>query len=146
MIYFDSTYVVRCYLDEPGAPEVRELASNDRIACVQWGQVEVTAAFHRKLREGAVTADEFAIVTAQFEADIVARVFNWLPMRKTDFAEIRETFATLPSETFLRAADALHLFSARKAGFTEVHTNDRHMLAAASHFGLSGVNVISAGP
>lgn len=125
MNYFDSTYVVRCYLDEPGAPEVRALGLTQRIACVQWGQVEVAAAFHRKLREGALTPEEFAVVMAQFEADIAARVFNWLPVRETHFAEIRDSFAALPPTVFLRAADALHLFSARDAGFAEVHTNDR---------------------
>lgn len=144
MIYFDSTYVVRCYLEEPGAREVRELGSTDQIACVQWGQVEVMAAFHRKLREGALSPDEFVVVLAQFEADIAARVFHWLPMRQTYLAQIRAAFAALSSSVFLRAADALHLIAARDAGFAQVHTNDRHMLAAAPHIGLLGVNVISA--
>jgi predicted nucleic acid-binding protein len=63
---------------------------------------------------------------------------------ETYLSEIREAFATLPSTVFLRAADALHLVCAREAGFSETHTNDRHMLAAASEFGLTGINVIPA--
>jgi predicted nucleic acid-binding protein len=39
---------------------------------------------------------------------------------------------------FLRAGDAVHLATAAEAGFGEVWTNDRHMLAAARAFGLRG--------
>ena len=42
---------------------------------------------------------------------------------------------------FLRAGDAVHLMTAVDAGFKEVWTNDRHMLAAASSFGLRGRSV-----
>ena len=42
----------------------------------------------------------------------------------------------------LRAVDPLHLGVAREHGFREVYTNDRDMLAAARHFGLTGVNVL----
>jgi predicted nucleic acid-binding protein len=39
--------------------------------------------------------------------------------------------------------DALHLACAEEHGFQEVYTNDRHMLKAARHFHLIGVNVLS---
>ena len=34
-----------------------------------------------------------------------------------------------------------HLVTAADSGFTEIWTNDRHMLAAAPHFGLAGRSV-----
>ena len=44
----------------------------------------------------------------------------------------------LPRNVSLRAGDAIHLATALEVGEAEVWTNDRHLLAAASHFGLAG--------
>ena len=142
MIYFDANYVVRCYLDEHGAAEVRALASAEEVACVEIGQVEASAAFHRKMREGAITPAKYAVLARQFEADLRDGWFMWLPLTPDLLAKARATFTALPPTVFLRTADALHLVCAREAGFREVHTNDRHMLAAAPHFGMQGLNVI----
>ena len=52
-----------------------------------------------------------------------------------------QRFRRLPSTTFLRAADALHLTCAAEEGFTTIHTRDRHMIAAAPAFGLQTVTL-----
>lgn len=49
--------------------------------------------------------------------------------------------SALPATAYLRAADAVHLVSALEAGFTEIWSNDRHLLAAAAYFGLQGRSV-----
>jgi predicted nucleic acid-binding protein len=49
----------------------------------------------------------------------------------------------IPSTAFVRSGDALHLACAEEHGFQEVYTNDRHMLQAAKHFHVTGVNVLS---
>jgi predicted nucleic acid-binding protein len=42
---------------------------------------------------------------------------------------------------YLRAGDAIHLAAAQGAGFTEIWSNDRHLLQAAPAFGLTGKSV-----
>lgn len=72
MIYFDAAYVAKCYLNEPGADRLREVAHG---------------------ADGLASCE-------------------------------------------LARPDEEH-------GFQEVYTNDRHMLDAARHFHLTGVNVIT---
>ena len=41
MIYFDTSYVIKCYLNEAGSAEVRRLAeSANGIGCCQHGRLE----------------------------------------------------------------------------------------------------------
>jgi hypothetical protein len=42
-----------------------------------------------------------------------------------------------------RAGDALRLACARIHGFSAIYSNDRHLLAAAPHFQIQGVNLLN---
>ncbi|GDX08283.1 hypothetical protein LBMAG57_00540 [Verrucomicrobiota bacterium] len=53
----------------------------------------------------------------------------------------RQRISRLPATVFVRAADALHLTCTAEEGFTAIHTNDRHMLAAAPEHGLQPVSL-----
>ena len=143
MIYLDACYILKCYLTEHGSPEVRELVSEaDGVASAAHARVEVVAAVHRHLREGRLTPNELDGVLQVFDKDCDEGYWQWLPMTNAVMNVARATYRTLPQNVFLRAGDALHLACAQHYGFTEVFSSDRHLLGAASAFGVTAKNVI----
>ena len=142
MIYFDTSYLVRLYFDDPGADAVRTLAATDNVACAAHGHAEMIAAFHRKRREGAIRPAAYAAALRQIQAHDAAGAFQWLAQGPEIFARIAGVYAQLPSTVFLRVADALHLAAAAEHGFRVVYSNDAHLLAAARYFGITGQNII----
>ena len=142
MIYFDTSYLVRLYYQDPGADQVRALAATDHVACAALGQTEMMAAFHRKLREGVIKPAAYAALAKQVEVHIKAGAFHWLVQDGEILSRVRQVYRNLPASVFLRGADATHLGTAAEAGFHIVYSNDAHLLAAARHFGIEGKNVI----
>jgi predicted nucleic acid-binding protein len=145
VIYFDTSYLVRLYYDDPGAEQVRTLAASDNIACAAHGKAEMFAAFHRKLREGAVAQGPYAALVAQVRTHDKAGAFQWITAGSETYQRIADIYARLPPRVYLRAADALHLATAAQNGFQLIYSNDAHLLGAAGHFGIEGRNPISRG-
>lgn len=143
MIYFDTSYLVRLYYQDAGADAVRALAATDHVACAAHGQAEMMAAFHRKLREGAIRPAAYAALIGQVRTHIGAGAFHWLAQDSEIFLRIRHVYQRLPAAVFLRAADSIHLATAAESGLGIVYSNDGHLLAAARYFGIEGRNVIS---
>ncbi len=144
MLYFDSTCLFRIYSAEPGHEKVKALlAKANRPVAVAWhGRAEFASILLRKRREGADTPEQLASLAKQFREDCRNGLVHLLPLTEAVMTRLESVLAKVPASTFLRAADALHLSCAAEHGFTEVHSNDRHFLAAAPLFGLHGVNVI----
>ena len=142
MIYFDTSYIVRLYLQDHGWKKVREVAAKDHVACCLFGRAESLAAFHRKFREGVLTRDDFRILLDQFQRESEMGAFHWLPFSAVVVAALNHIYAGLPSSVHLRAGDAVHLACAAENGFREIYSNDRQLLAAAGHFGLHGINIL----
>ena len=143
MIYLDTCYILKCYLAEPGAPEVRELVDvANGVASSVHARVEFMAAVHRHFRENRLTASELASVLDAFKADCEQGFWHWLDLDRNVVEYAESVFRTLPNTLFIRAADAIHLSCARQNGFAAIHSSDKHLLQSASAFGLNGINVI----
>lgn len=146
MIYFDTAYLAKCYLNESGSDEVRRLAGeHEQIACCAFGKVELAAALHRNLRERKIAASQYQVILQQLEADEAGRLWKWLPLREELIAKTSAILAKLDAAIYLRAADALHLVCAAENGFTEIYTSDRHLLAATGTANIEVKNVIGGG-
>lgn len=130
------------YFEDAGYERVRSLAASDSIASALHGRTEVISAFHRKLREHAISTRSYEITLQEFRTDIRAGAFRWLPLSESVLERAELVYARLPGTIFLRAADALHLATACENGFREIHSNDTKLLSAAPHFGLRALNVL----
>ncbi len=142
MIYFDACYIAKFHLAEPDSASVIAFTKTlPNVNCLLIGKAEVVAVFHRKFRESIVDVSGFHLLCDQFEADCASGLWRWHPVDETLLASSAQRFRELPPTTYLRAADALHLTFAAKAGCAAVHTSDRHMSAAAPAFGLQAVTL-----
>lgn len=77
-----------------------------------------------------------------FEEDEQNGVWQWFGVTSDLVEKARKAVLDIPGTVFLRFLDALHLACAEEHGFQVIYTNDRHMLKAARHFNLTGVNVL----
>ena len=146
MIYFDAAYIAKCYLNEPGADRVRAVAHGaDGLASCELARLEFASILKRHVRENHVTRREMTAILKEFDEDEKNGVWQWFGVTSELLEKTRQAILDLPSIVFVRTADALHLACAEEHGFEEVYTNDRHMLRAAEHFHLTGVNVLGDG-
>ena len=141
--YYDTSYLFKLQCQESGSAEVRAHAAGvQAIFCSLHGRAEFVSAGHRKVREGAATQEHLRALIAQLHVDTAAGAIQWLEISEAHISRVESVYRVAPATTFLRAADAIHLASAAEQGFSQIYSNDRHLLAAAPLFGLRGVNVI----
>lgn len=143
MIYFDTAFIAKCYLNEPGADRVRQFAyTATGLASCELARVEFHAVVQRHLREGALLPNEADEVLADFASDEASGVWQWLPVTSFLLSLTCARVRAIPTDTFLRTVDAIHLTCAQMHDYKEIYSNDRHLLAAAPHFGLRAINLI----
>jgi predicted nucleic acid-binding protein len=141
-LYFDTAYLAKCYWNEPDGSLVRELAQRaDGLYSSAICIAEMACLAHRKVREGPVTPADAMIRRNLFLEDVNTGVVTAAPVTDRLLRKVEAATRALPQLCDLRTFDALHLVTAVDSGFLEVWTNDRHMLAAAPHFGLAGRTV-----
>jgi predicted nucleic acid-binding protein len=143
MLYFDSSYIVKCYVVEPGSAAVLDLAqSAPGMASSVLGRVEFRSAIHRHVRENKLTPGAAEKVFQRMTEDERAGVWSWLPLTSSLTELVCTKYEHLAPSVFLRSFDAIHLACASENGFTEIYSNDKHLLNAAHLFGITGNNVI----
>lgn len=142
--YFDSALVAKFYLNEPGRDVVRALArSAGTVVTAGIAVAEVASAFHRKLRERAIDEKVFAALQGQFAHDLKQELWTLVPVSESLLASVQTLFAALDDDVYLRALDAVHVVAALEAGFAQLYSNDRHLLAACPAVGIRGVNPLA---
>lgn len=141
-MYLDSAYIAKYYINEPDSTAVRKLIRAAPSVCSStWAQLEVTCVFHRHMREGSLTPDQGRELMEVFMAHVDSGIWNLIPVTNALLRRTSMLIRGLPPTVPLRAGDAIHLTSAMDAGEPEIWTNDRHLLAAAQHFGISGRSI-----
>jgi len=141
-LYFDTCYIAKFYFNEPESSLVRELVrSADIIHSSLWALTEFHAVLHRRLREGMSSREEVREMASRFSAHTDDGLWQLVPVNEALLRRTSALVISAPPDIFLRAADAVHLATAHEIGAREVWTGDRHMLVAASYFGLTGRSV-----
>ena len=141
-IYLDSAYIAKCYLNEPDSNAVLDLIESAEIVCSsEWCLAEMATILHRQVRERVLSRERAQELQRMFLGHVEEGAWALLAVSRELLEDILGGIRQLPGDVFLRAGDALHLVTARRFDFTEIWTNDRRLLAAATHFGLIGKSV-----
>jgi predicted nucleic acid-binding protein len=140
--YFDTAYIAKCSVNEGDSVRVRRLlrrlgGAHSSSLC----RAEMASILLRHEREGSLDREQATKLRIDFEADLEAGVWTLLHVNDALMARVAVRIGALAPNTRVRALDAIHLCTAAESGFREVWTNDRHMLAAATAFGLEGRSV-----
>ncbi len=143
MTYWDTSYLAKIYLREAGTEAVLQVfADQGGFVICEHGRLEFMTTLKRHQREGGLTSVQLKLIWQKLEGDVAGGLIRFLPLSTPLIERACEQVAALPPSVYLRAADALHLACAQDAGLKQIHSHDRHLLAAARHFGLKGVDVI----
>jgi predicted nucleic acid-binding protein len=144
VIYFDTNYILKCYLTEHGSAEATGVFQQNagNIACSRLGRVEWHATIRRKLITTELSVADVTRIRTQMDEDEAARLWTWLPFEETLLDGLAIWLRTTPFLGVLKSLDAVHLESARLAGITDIYSSDSQVKTAASVFGLVANDVI----
>jgi predicted nucleic acid-binding protein len=142
VILCDTSTIAKFYVFERESAAVRtRLDAEDAVCVSDLVRVELMGVFHRRLRDGKWTRDEFLNTAGQFAADDIGGYWTWMPLNALIVEAAAKTFTTLPGSAFLRASDCIHLVTAIHHNFAAIFTHERHQTAAAATLGLEAVTI-----
>ncbi|HEX4134356.1 MAG TPA: type II toxin-antitoxin system VapC family toxin [Bryobacteraceae bacterium] len=138
-MYLDTSYIAKFYIDEPESAGVRELFRKaDFMQSSVLAFAEFHAVLHRGIREGALSADNARRLSERFSGHVADGTWKLATVSESLLRRTSALLLSAPPDLFIRTSDAIHLTTAQDIGEHEIWTSDRHMLAAASYFGLKG--------
>jgi predicted nucleic acid-binding protein len=141
-VYFDTAYIAKFYFNEPDSARVRELVRSAALICSSaLALAEFHGVIHRRLRDSECTRSQARDLSARLSAHIEAGLWTLIPLTEALLRTTSKMMISAPNDVVIRTADAIHLATAAQAGEHEIWTNDRHMLSASAHFGLTGRSV-----
>ncbi len=141
-MYLDTSYIAKFYFNEPESPRIRELVRTaDTIHSSLWALAEFHGVIHRRLREGSLPARDAHELSSLFYQHVQDGLWKLIPVHEALLRRTSALMVSAPPDLFLRTADAVHLATAQESGERNVWTSDRHMLASAAYFGLTGRSV-----
>lgn len=105
--YFDTSALIKRYLEEPGRREVLQLLRKNDCVVSAVLPVEVRSALRRRVSEGTLDGNQIATILKRFTAD---RAF-WTVIDVS--GEVLAAAETLSAAHPLRALDAIHVASAQ---------------------------------
>jgi len=140
MIFCDTSAAVKQYVPELESSAMRSLLASADGACLSdLCRVEIVAAFHRRLREGFWSREQFHLMMGQFASDDAAGFWTWLPLDRAVLLAAASTYAALERSVFLRSSDCIHLCTAIRHKFKAVHTYDVQQAKGAAALGLEAL-------
>ena len=140
MIFCDTSAAAKVYVAEKESPLVRRrLEGEDQVLLSELARAELMGLFHRQLREGRWTRENFVTAVRQFTTDDITGFWTWLPLNTAIVDAAAKTYLTLETDVFLRTSDCLHLVTALHHNFSEICTYDVRQTAAASVVGVKAI-------
>jgi predicted nucleic acid-binding protein len=141
-MFCDTSTIAKYYSTEAHAAAVRSaIDTAPAVFCSELARLELHSIFHRRLREGTWTTADFQAAVRQFQRHDIAGFWTWLPLERAIIEQASNLFLTLPPSVYLRAADSLHLVAALHYRYVEIHTHDKHQIAAATALGLKPITI-----
>ena len=142
MLFCDTSTLAKYYVPEPESGAVAR-ASTPRIRWFfpSWHGPRSWTSFTDSYASASGPRHEFLAVVRQFSTDEVGGYWTWVPLDSGIVEQVVRTYGTLPEDVFLRTADCLHIVTALRHGFTEIHTHDTHQRNGAGALGLTAVTI-----
>lgn len=141
MSYWDSSALVKLYLQEPDSAQFRALALRaNPVVTGTLARYELWTVFRRREAEGALASGEAVAIYHELSADVAAvdvLIQPETPDVEREFGAVLEACFSATPTIFIRTNDALHLASAKAAGDMEFITADQRQRSAALLMGFT---------